>query len=70
VVTGPLRILADRERCVGSGMCVVTEPRLFDQNEHDGRVELLAGRPGPDLVVGARDAVDLCPAGALSLVDG
>jgi ferredoxin len=60
-----LRIVADRDRCVGGGLCVLTEPSLFDQSE-DGRVVLREERPAPDQVDAARTAVDVCPARALS----
>jgi ferredoxin len=62
-----MRIEADLDRCVGAGQCVLTEPALFDQNDKDGRVVVLAtevdGRGAA-----AREAVQVCPSGALSLV--
>jgi ferredoxin len=63
-----LRIVADRDRCVGGGLCVLTSPALFDQSD-DGRVVLLRDRPGPGELDAARAAVDICPARALSLHD-
>ncbi len=65
-----MRIQADREVCVGSGQCVLTEPAVFDQSDDDGRVQLLTQRPGPQYAQAVRDAVDLCPSRALSLVEG
>ncbi|MDF3288078.1 MULTISPECIES: ferredoxin [Streptomyces] len=62
-----MRIQADREVCVGSGQCVLTEPAVFDQSDDDGRVRLLAERPGPEYAKTVREAVDLCPSRALSL---
>ncbi|MFF8382653.1 ferredoxin [Streptomyces kanasensis] len=61
---------ADRERCQGAGMCALTAPDLFDQDPEDGRVVLL--RPAAAYGTGpagaaAREAVSLCPAGALTL---
>ncbi|MEV0700459.1 (4Fe-4S)-binding protein [Saccharopolyspora sp. NPDC050389] len=67
-----MRIEADLDRCVGAGQCVLTEPALFDQNDEDGRVVLLAAKVDDgdaDLVAAAREAVHICPSGALSLVD-
>ncbi|MGW3470962.1 MULTISPECIES: ferredoxin [Saccharopolyspora] len=67
-----MRIEADLDRCVGAGQCVLTEPALFDQNDEDGRVVLLATEvdDGDDSAVAAvREAVHVCPSGALSLVD-
>jgi ferredoxin len=63
----PVRIVVDRERCIGAGQCVLTEPSVFDQSDADGRVELLIDRPGPELLPDVREAVALCPGHALSL---
>ena len=38
-----MRITADRDACVGSGQCVLTEPDVFDQDD-DGLVTLLTER--------------------------
>jgi len=62
-----MRIEADREVCVGAGMCALTAPRVFDQDIEEGRVVLLNDRPRPEDVEAARQAVSLCPSGALSL---
>lgn len=62
-----MRIEVDHGRCVGSGMCALTAPELFDQSSDDGRVLLLAERPAEDSAKAARQAVALCPSGALSL---
>jgi ferredoxin len=62
-----MRLIADTERCVGAGQCVLTEPELFDQSDHDGTVILLHDTPeGPQLEK-AREAVGICPAQALML---
>jgi ferredoxin len=61
-----MRIVVDRERCVGAGQCVLAAPEVFDQSEDDGRVLL---RPDADADrTPAPAAVDLCPSRALSLV--
>ncbi|WP_406281385.1 ferredoxin [Nocardia sp. NBC_00881] len=61
-----MRISADRERCIGSGMCALIAPKVFDQDEDDGRVRLLDPRPqrGHSAV---REALDACPSGALEI---
>jgi ferredoxin len=63
----PLRLDADRDRCVGAGMCALTAPEVFDQDDEEGLVVLL--RPVPDAGhrAAARMAVGLCPAGAITL---
>ena len=61
-----MKITADRSVCIGAGMCVVTAPDVFDQDD-DGLVQLLIEDPeGPDAAA-AREAVGLCPSGALRL---
>ncbi|MBK1786423.1 ferredoxin [Prauserella cavernicola] len=59
-------IEADRDLCIGAGMCAVTAPEVFDQDD-DGIVVTLAEQPGPDDTELVREAVQLCPAGALRL---
>ncbi|MEV0030451.1 ferredoxin [Nocardia sp. NPDC050793] len=61
-----MRISADRERCIGAGMCALIASEVFDQDEDDGRVRLLA----PETQRGdaaVREAVEACPSGALAL---
>ncbi|SBT45027.1 Ferredoxin [Micromonospora narathiwatensis] len=62
-----MRVRVDRDRCCGSGNCVVTAPEVFDQGDEDGLVLLRFAEPAPDVVDRVRRAVDLCPAGAISL---
>ncbi|MFJ2177901.1 ferredoxin [Streptomyces sp. NPDC087851] len=62
------RIVADRTRCVGAGQCVLTAPELFDQTEDDGTVVVLAEEVGEDDLDRVREAVHICPSGALTLV--
>ncbi|MBF6229443.1 ferredoxin [Nocardia abscessus] len=63
-----VRISADRERCIGAGMCALLAPEVFDQDEDDGRVRLLDARPqrGHSAV---REALEACPSGALEIVE-
>ncbi|WP_152363127.1 ferredoxin [Microlunatus speluncae] len=61
-----MRIVADQHVCVGSGMCALTAPEYFDQDEEDGRVVLLADE-AEDCDTEVREAVLLCPSGALRL---
>ncbi|MEV3938761.1 ferredoxin [Glycomyces sp. NPDC049804] len=61
-----VRIVADTEACASSGMCALTAPDYFDQDDEDGRVVLLAGE-AEDCDDEVADAVRLCPAGALRL---
>ncbi|MCC3764008.1 ferredoxin [Glycomyces sp. TRM65418] len=60
------RIIADAEQCMSSGMCALTAPDHFDQDDEDGRVVLLA-EEAEDGDGDVADAVRLCPAAALRL---
>ncbi|KIR66925.1 MULTISPECIES: ferredoxin [Micromonospora] len=62
-----MRIVVERDACIGAGQCVLTEPRVFRQSEEDGMVQLNTDRPAPDAVEAVETAVSLCPARALSL---
>jgi ferredoxin len=62
-----MRIVADTNVCVGAGQCVLTDPKIFDQSEDDGTVIVLDEHPTD--VEKAREAVNVCPSGALSLVE-
>ncbi|MFH9425651.1 ferredoxin [Streptomyces sp. NPDC017529] len=63
----PLRLGVDRDRCVGAGMCALTAPGIFDQDDDEGLVVLLAPAPDPQHRAAARMAAGLCPAGAITL---
>ncbi|GLW47206.1 ferredoxin [Streptomyces sp. NBRC 14336] len=62
-----MRIEADPEVCIGSGMCALTAPDLFDQSEADGTVVVLSPEPPAARVTAVRGAVGRCPSRALSL---
>ncbi len=59
-----MRVVADRDVCIGAGMCVLTAPAVFDQGD-DGLVEVLVDAPGESDAGAVREAVRLCPSGAL-----
>ncbi|MQM26056.1 ferredoxin [Glycomyces albidus] len=61
-----MKIIADRDRCAGAGMCALTAPEHFDQDDADGLVVLLADE-AEDCDTEVAEAVDLCPSGALRL---
>jgi ferredoxin len=61
-----MKIVADTEKCVGSGQCVLTEPKLFDQNDNDSRVLILNDSPEDALAEKAKEAARVCPSRALS----
>jgi ferredoxin len=64
-----MRVAADRDVCIGSGMCLLTAPAVFDQDDDEGLVVLLAADVPAEDADAARQAVALCPSGALRLVE-
>ncbi len=63
-----VKIEADRELCIGAGNCVLSAEAVFDQDD-DGIVVLLAEEVPDGEEERVREAVKLCPSGALKLVD-
>lgn len=62
-------IHVEKDRCVGAGMCALTAPSVFTQDD-DGFSEVLPGRRdggGEPLV---REAVRACPVQAISVEEG
>ena len=64
-----LTVRLDRERCCSAGQCVGEAPEVFEQSETDGRVTLLVPEPDQRYAADVRLAADLCPSGAITLVD-
>lgn len=62
-----MRIEVDQDRCFGSGLCVLTDSNVFDQDENDGRVQLL--RSDVDDGGTAHEAAGLCPSQAITVRD-
>ena len=63
-----MRIVADRDACIGAGNCVLAAENVFDQDD-DAIVVVLAEQPEGDDATAARDAVASCPSGALSIAE-
>ncbi|MFJ9244537.1 ferredoxin [Streptomyces sp. NPDC101776] len=64
-----LVVLLDRDRCCSAGQCVGAAPEVFEQDESDGRVALLVPDPDARYADEVRFAADLCPGGAITLLD-
>lgn len=60
-----MKIRIDRGHCAGAGVCALTAPTVFDQDEEDGRVVLLTEEPPEDERERTSDAIGLCPTGAI-----
>ena len=63
-----MRITADRDVCIGAGMCVMTAEEVFDQGD-DGIFVILEVEVPPEHADAAARAVAACPSGALRRVD-
>jgi ferredoxin len=64
-VSGKLKLYADRVVCIGAGLCVLADDKVFDQDD-EGIVVLIDDRPtGGE---GVQKAVRNCPSGALRMV--
>ena len=61
-----MRIKADRDVCIGAGNCVVAAENVFDQDD-EAMVVVLAEQPEGADANAAREAVTMCPSGALSV---
>jgi len=63
-----VRVEADRNVCIGAGMCVMTAVAVFDQDDA-GLVVLLNEQVPTSDEERVREAVRVCPSGALWAVD-
>lgn len=61
-----MRIAIDRDKCCGAGQCILSAPRVFDQDD-SGMVVLLDSHPPVEQHEAAREAALLCPAAAISI---
>ncbi|MFB4262816.1 ferredoxin [Nonomuraea sp. GTA35] len=59
-----MEVHGDQEVCIGAGMCALTAPGVFDQDEN-GLVVVLTAEPSGDARNKALRAERLCPSGAL-----
>lgn len=64
-----MRIVLDRDRCVGSGQCVLTAPDVFDQDDDVGLVVLRVNRPPVDREADVVEAARACPARVITVLD-
>jgi ferredoxin len=63
-----VRVGVDRDACISAGNCVMVADAVFDQDD-DGIVVLLTDPVPEGEEERAREAVKLCPSGALRLLD-
>jgi ferredoxin len=64
-----MKVMVEEDKCCGAGTCVLIAPDVFDQRDEDGIVVLLEEAPGADQHDAVREAVSVCPAAAISLIE-
>ncbi|MCC0056583.1 MAG: ferredoxin [Rhodobiaceae bacterium] len=55
------RVTVEQEKCVGSGQCVMTAPKVFAQDDKLGLVVVIDSTPPESEHDAVRDAVLTCP---------
>jgi ferredoxin len=63
-----MKVELEADKCVASGQCVLAAMDVFDQDD-DGIAILLEDKPAPELLDDVREAVAVCPAAAIRLVE-
>ena len=63
-----MRVTADRNVCIGAGLCALTAPGVFDQDD-DGLVKVLQADPTGEDWAAAREAGNVCPSGAVQIAE-
>lgn len=63
-----MRVEADQDSCIGAGNCVMVADTVFDQDD-DGVVVVLTDEVPDGEISRVREAVRLCPASALKLLE-
>ncbi len=64
-----MTVRADRNVCVGAGNCVLTVGEVFDQDDTEGLVLVRVAHPPAELAELVHRAADLCPSGAIEVID-
>ncbi|MEY2626290.1 MAG: 4Fe-4S single cluster domain [Actinomycetota bacterium] len=64
-----MRVRIDHEKCAMSGECVYNHPELFAFDDDDLPRVLVDVLVSDDHVKGARQAREVCPGGAIELLD-
>ena len=62
------KLVIDHDKCLSSGQCAYLQPELFEL-EDDGSPKVLNDNPDGELIAKARDAIEMCPAQAISMSD-
>lgn len=65
-----LRVEVDREKCLGSGMCVFAAPTVFDQDDDTGIAVVDEHALAEELIDKLRYAEATCPGQAIKVFYG
>jgi ferredoxin len=63
-----MHVSANRDVCIGAGLCAMTAPAVFDQGD-DGLVVVLTPNPDGGDQDAVRDAGNICPSGAIKITE-
>jgi len=62
-----MRVEIHVDRCIGSGVCALVAPEVFDQRDDDGVVVLLAESPADEHHDSVYEAEIRCPAAVIEI---
>ena len=63
-----MKVAVEKDHCIGAGMCSLTAPAVFDQDEEEAVVILLDESPPETEREAVAQAVDRCPAAAIRIL--
>ncbi|NUR09370.1 MAG: ferredoxin [Nocardioidaceae bacterium] len=63
-----MKVELEADKCVASGQCVLAAMEVFDQDD-DGIAILLEEQVGAEQLDDVKEAIAVCPAAAIRLVD-
>ncbi|MFF3850042.1 MULTISPECIES: ferredoxin [unclassified Streptomyces] len=63
-----MKVELEADKCVASGQCVLAAMDVFDQDD-DGIAILLEEQVGDDRLDDVKEAIAVCPAAAIRLVE-
>ena len=63
-----MRLVIDHSKCRRTGQCSYLHPELF-KADTDGSPIVLVEHPAEDVREAAEEAVELCPSGAIALLE-
>lgn len=64
-----MRVTIDLDKCIMAGECVYNHPWLFEFNDDNQPNVKVANISSDEQIKGARQAREVCPGGAIELVE-